>query len=951
MSIQEYCQGPEAELQDTFLLPPTVSDTENDVLNYNSLTTNPVVGVSPWLGINSESRIWLHCECTYTDEGPGIIKLAEAVRVGTPTGALAFSCELPLDELSKLADNTSIDIVLMVSTNGTLEKQHLNSTRHSLMFQHPIVLTNYSRWMTDIGSNIEHLQVHDLILPEAHNAGVDQKGAGWPTDQWGACQDDTFTYQLRNGIRALDLRLYRNPNEMYTDKEYIFKHGRFHSRRYLNDCLHAVLEFVEQNPGEIVILDFHSTELDWRENNVVSTIEIVLGKHCIPGSAELYTIGRIRKQHPGRNVIVGFRNPSWLCWGRLHQTFTGNDYNNAQQLRLHIIEQMDNPPKTNELWSIFAAGYNSLGPVRFSPRAAHWSSFFDATRSSSYRKPTKGNLINIDFFAGTGVVDRCINATRERANKASTSPPTRLTASNITTHSIHLKWERPVDNEAIRDYRILEDGKIISNTPGTEYVVSGLNDGTTYNFEVYAFFTAESGFGAAAFISATTIGIPDTTKPSKPTDLKLVYLNDNNLALLRWTAATDNIAVTHYVIYRNGTPVDTLSSEHTFYPVNETGIVTYRVRAFDAAGNFADSDPLTNNPDTLPPSKPGNLRADDIKFDSITLEWEPSTDNVRVTGYQVYRNDIAIDTVNSTFYIDRLLIANTHYSYKVRALDAAGNFTDSDTLRIITLPDTPDTTAPTKPTNLRATHITDSTVTLEWTASSDNIGVSHYEILRDNTPINITTNTGYTDRGLSLDRAYVFRVRAVDAAGNFSLSDPITVRTSDQDMTPPSVPGNLRASIITNNSVTLEWNPSYDNVWVSGYEVRNGGALLGTVLDTRYNVVGLSSNTNYTLSVVALDAAENRSDSTVIWVTTSPESNAPTELKLFRQPSSGNYSWKPPINSIGVTGYQVSLDGEILREINDTFITLFNLKPGVIHLFEVRARRNGVPSDPASISG
>lgn len=771
MSLQENYQHSDAEIRDGFLLPPTVSNTENDVLKYSDLTTSPIISIPSWLGINSESRIWLHCECTYADGSLGFIKLAEAAPVGTSSDSFAFTCDLPIEELSKLGDNTTIDIILMVSTDGTRNTQSLNSIRYSLMFQHPIAITNYSRWMTDIGANIEHLQVHELILPEAHNAGVDQKGAGWPTDQWGACQDDTFTYQLRNGVRALDLRLYRDSKEMYTHKEYIFKHGSYHSRRYLNDCLHGVLEFAEQNPGEIVILDFHLIELEDRESDAVRTIEYVLGKRCIPNEASYFTIGRIRKQYPGRNVIVALQHSTWFCWPKVEQTWTGSNFNNTQELRLHIIDEMTNQPKRRWLWSVFAAGYNAFGPVRYPPSAPHWSSFFDSTKSSFHRKPTNGNLINIDFFAGTGVVDKCINATRERANKASTSFPTRLATSNITTHSIHLKWERPADNETIRYYRILQNGKIVSNTPDTEYVATGLNDGTTYYFQVYAFFT--SGSGAAAAISATTIGIPDTTKPSKPTDLKFVHFENSSVALLSWSAATDNVAVTHYEIYRNGIRVDTLDSQHTSYPVTAGAVFTYKIRALDAAGNFADSDPLTMAPDQLPPSKPINLKAVDTAVNSITLEWSSSSDNVGVTGYQVYRNNTPIETINTAVYTDRGLNSDTDYHYKVRALDAAGNFTDSDPLTARTAGET----SPTKPTNLRI--LIDGTFSvLVWDSPSDSARIVSYETYRNGQLLGTSEHVPGSKSQVffpeDIVTPYSFRVRALDTSGIPTDSDPLT---------------------------------------------------------------------------------------------------------------------------------------------------------------------------------
>lgn len=851
MSVQTLDPDYEVETQDTFLLPPTVSDTENDVLNYNNLTTSPVITVTPWLGINSASKLWLHCECTYADGTPGIIELAEAVPVNNSTSASAFSCELPFDELAKLGDNTSITVILMVSTDGTRESHSLASARYSLMFQHPIILTNYSRWMTDIGPNLDHLRLSDLVMPQTHNAGVDQKGAGWPADQWAACQDDSFTYQLRSGARALDLRLYRDPKEMDTHKEFIFKHNGYHASRYLNDCIHGALAFAEQNPREIIILDFKVTELDYRVERVISTIEIVLGKHCIPRSATNYTIGQIRQRHPGRNIIVTFNHTAWFCWRRFTHSWTGQDNNTSTSLARHINNELAKPPSGN-LHSMFACGFDWLGPTRFSNNAIHFQTFFSAIKSDVYRHPSKGNLIRVDFIAGTGVVDRCINATRERAKQATASAVRTLNASNITTHSIQLNWLAPQESATVINYQVREDGNLLATTTDTQYIATNLKDGTTYNFTVTANYA--SGQGAPALLTSTTIGVPDTTKPSQPTDLKIVYAGSSNLALLRWTAATDNIAVTRYEIYQNDTLLGTIDSKDTFFPITVNNPSMYKVRALDAAGNFQDSEPIFTHPDNTPPSKPTELQAIEIKAKSITLEWLPSTDNIAVAGYEIYRNDTLIDNISSTFYIDRNLNEDTSYQYRVRALDDRGNFSDSD---------------------------------------------------------------------------------------------PLTIRTKGW---PPSVPGNFRASAITNETVTLEWNSSSGTVPIAGYEIRNGALLLATVTTNRFQVLDLDSNTTYSFSIVARDTSGNHSDSAVIWVTTEPESNVPTELRLFRELNTGNYSWKPPLNSNGVTGYQISLDGVVLRELSDTFATL-TLKHGVIHLFEVRARRNGVLSDPASISG
>ncbi|BEL12296.1 carbohydrate binding domain-containing protein [Actinoplanes sichuanensis] len=93
-----------------------------------------------------------------------------------------------------------------------------------------------------------------------------------------------------------------------------------------------------------------------------------------------------------------------------------------------------------------------------------------------------------------------------------------------------------------------------------------------------------------------------------------------------------------------------------------------------------------------------------------------------------------------------------------------------------------DTTAPTAPTALTAT-AAGTTVTLGWTASTDNVGVVGYRITRGSTVLSSST-TGYTDRGLSANTAYTYQVQALDAAGNLSTAASKTVTTGAADPAP-----------------------------------------------------------------------------------------------------------------------------------------------------------------------
>ncbi|WP_164914093.1 GEVED domain-containing protein [Aquimarina sediminis] len=79
-----------------------------------------------------------------------------------------------------------------------------------------------------------------------------------------------------------------------------------------------------------------------------------------------------------------------------------------------------------------------------------------------------------------------------------------------------------------------------------------------------------------------------------------------------------------------------------------------------------------------------------------------------------------------------------------------------------------DTQAPSTPTNLTASNPTQNTIDLSWTASTDNVGVSGYDVYQGNTVISTVTTTTYQASGLTADTAYSFRIKAKDAAGNQS---------------------------------------------------------------------------------------------------------------------------------------------------------------------------------------
>ncbi len=156
----------------------------------------------------------------------------------------------------------------------------------------------------------------------------------------------------------------------------------------------------------------------------------------------------------------------------------------------------------------------------------------------------------------------------------------------------------------------------------------------------------------------------------------------------------------------------------------------------------------------------------------------------------------------------------------------------------------PDRIAPTAPTNLHATGISDTKISLAWNSSTDNTGVKAYDIYQNNNLIGNTTSTQFTVQNLSSNTAYSFYVRARDLSGNVSaLSNTIKVTTAASIIDASPQVGSIQISPIASDgqtisgTVTLSVTAS-DDKGISKVEFysNNGGYLIKTVTTAPYSV-------------------------------------------------------------------------------------------------------------------
>lgn len=180
-------------------------------------------------------------------------------------------------------------------------------------------------------------------------------------------------------------------------------------------------------------------------------------------------------------------------------------------------------------------------------------------------------------------------------------------------------------------------------------------------------------------------------------------------------------------------------------------------------------EPFPTPVDTEKPSTPTNLKATATSTTQIDLSWDPSTDNVGVAGYKIYRNGSHLKSVTTTSTSDIGLDPSTQYCYTVSAYDAASNESEQSNQACVTTLSTPDTTPPSIPTGLTATAVSSSQIDLAWNASTDNVGVAGYKIYDYyGTYLISVTSTSTSITGLNPNTYYCFTVSAYDAAGNES---------------------------------------------------------------------------------------------------------------------------------------------------------------------------------------
>lgn len=265
------------------------------------------------------------------------------------------------------------------------------------------------------------------------------------------------------------------------------------------------------------------------------------------------------------------------------------------------------------------------------------------------------------------------------ADSTPPSVPASLHTTGVSYNRVDLAWSAASDPESgVSGYRIYRGGTLLSFTTGTTYADQTVASGTSYSYTVRAVNGATLVSTDSNAATANTPLPTDTEDPSIPDNLQAGAITTTSLQLT-WDAATDNVGVTGYRVYRGGTLLATVAGTS----FDDSGLTpatdySYRVSARDAAGNESEQSEVltvqTADPaDTEPPSVPNGLTVGATTTSTVQLSWNPSTDNNGVAGYYVYRDGGLAATVTGTSFVDTGRTASTTYAYRVSAFDSSVN--------------------------------------------------------------------------------------------------------------------------------------------------------------------------------------------------------------------------------------------------------------------------------------
>ncbi len=457
--------------------------------------------------------------------------------------------------------------------------------------------------------------------------------------------------------------------------------------------------------------------------------------------------------------------------------------------------------------------------------------------------------------------------------------PRRARIKRLSGPRARLSWHAPSTGAPIA-YRVLRAGHTVAQTARTAMVVRVIPGRR-------AVFTIQARYALAPRSCPETLRAKIAFRaPGRVRRLRILAPAAGGV-LVGWGAAPRGDApLSGYRIRRDGTIVGQTHARSFALRLNAARSHTVTVAAVDVDGHLGPSSKTLTIGGPSPravgsggsPGTPGVVSAADIGDEAATLLWLGSRPGgAPIVGYRVYRDDHLVGQTTTTSMRLTHLSSTRTYAITVSAVDAAKHESARTPPFRLTTTHTP----PDGPALLSAEHVTDTSATLSWQAGSANSGsLVGYLLFEDGQPEELVHGQTATVT-LASQRSYVFTVRALDSAGYLSAPAPnLTVVTTH---TPPSTPGGLLASEVTDHSAVLGWSASTPvSGRIVGYRVFRDGIPVGQTEALGMTLSSLAPSSVYHVTVVAIDSLGAVSEPTTpLEVQTAPPTQTHGNVQAF----------------------------------------------------------------------
>ena len=485
---------------------------------------------------------------------------------------------------------------------------------------------------------------------------------------------------------------------------------------------------------------------------------------------------------------------------------------------------------------------------------------------------SKFNILEITKPLGTGYVFSRTPLWNELIEgKTDTEAPTapqNLKFIRSNSSSIAIAWNTSSDNSAVYCYYIYRDGDQIGSTAKTEYIDNGLSSSTSYEYYVVACDTAGNLSERSNILEAATD--VDEYAPTQPKNLSAKILSDG-IVRLSWTASSDNGSVEKYNVYRNGVLIGTSTGTAYTDSAAVGGYYEYYVEAVDNEGNVSRASESAYI-DNLAPTAP-ILTLNSVHENSIFLSWE-STDNVKVTKYELYRNGEKYKSLDGSTFVDLSVEDDKTYTYYVVAFDAFSNASEkSNEVTVYTGEDTEvpvitEISSENKIYNNKAVikvsvqdNVGVSTVTVQCSSDNKNWVDSANEKVNERTfaAVNVAIDTT-----LFSDGNLYIRAVAEDTGGNKSKESTSPVYKIAVDNTAPEKLEKFSVNT-SNNQIELSWSksnaPDFAHYNLYRSEDNSSYTLISdSLIGVTYTDLSALIGVAYCYAISAVDAVGNESE-------------------------------------------------------------------------------------------